>query len=203
MATKDNYLSSGRGWAWTGIRNLNQVWSYFYVDEPIIVTHIDVYWGGYDRRTSGRHFIARWTAGNGADLNGIIALSDSISVPQGRAWRSARIKETLLEPGGYAVGIFGAYLDRRTFGMWEGDRGGATYLKTTNNIDGQAVGVPWTGGYRGNVIPSRLQYEPAGRANIKVGNTWRKGQAHVKANGAWRNAKAVWVKSNGIWRRSR
>jgi len=203
VATLDNTTSSTHHWLWTGVRNLNQIWSYFYVPEPIFVTGIDVYWGGYDKRTEGKHFIAKWHSGDGKNLDGLIVASNTISVPQGRGWRHANVKRTYLDKGGYAVGIWGSYTGRRTTGLWNGDRGGATYVDTQSKLNGTAIGKMWTapniGG--GLVLPCRLIYEPAGIMHVKVNGSWRDGKPYVKVNGVWRQAKQVFVKSNGTWRR--
>lgn len=198
-----NYSSTDKHWMWTGIRTLNQIWSYFYVEEAIEVTSIDAYWGGYDAPTSGKHFIAKWTPGNGAKLGGIIAVSDTVNVPQGRGWRSAKVKPVTLQPGAYAVGIWGHYLQRRTNGLWNGDGGGTAYSATANTLSGTATGSVWDGYGKGHVLPTRLNGQATGRMHIKAGGAWRDGQAHVKVNGTWRKAKSVWVKQNGAWRRGK
>lgn len=202
MATLTNYSSTKNNWLWTGVRNMNQLWTYVYIAEPILVSRIDVYWGGYDNPTSGRHFIARIDPSNHARLTGHIVYSSVISVPQGRGWRSASVPETLLEPGHYAVGIFADYLGRRTVGEWNGRWSNRVHYATGSNYQSVANGGTWNSGNNG-CMPVLLVYESAGRVNLKVGNSWRKGQAHIKVNGSWRKAKAVWVRVNGVWRRSK
>lgn len=201
MAEMDNYSSYSYHWGWTGIRNLNQVWSYFRVDDPIIVQSIEVFWGGYDRSTSGRHFISRWNPGDGFNLDGLIVASGTINVPQGRAWRTANIRDTFLEPGAYAVGIWGDYYDRRTFGLWNGDGGGATYVDTQKSLNGSAIGKAWDDRGAGNVIPCRFNYEPAGRMHVNIGGSHRAGQAWINTGGSFRKGRGAWVNSNGVWRR--
>lgn len=202
MAQIDNYTSSKTDWLWTGRYTLNQIWSYFRVDEPIIVNSIEVYWGGYSAPTSGKHFIAKWTSGDGKKLGSLIVTSDTIKVPQGRGWRKANCKPTLLEPGVYAVGLWGDHLENRTVGMWNGDGGNVTYLVHTTKISGNVTGKAWDGAGKG-VLPCRLNYEPAGRVKIKISGSWRNGQVWVKVSNSWRKAKSVWVKVSGTWRRSK
>lgn len=196
-----NYDGGKYSWLWTGVRNLNQVWSMITVTEPIIVESIDVYWGGYGDRTSGKHFIARM---NGSSLGGLVASSSVIGVSQGRHWRRASVSPTLLEPGNYAVGVWGNYTERRQFGLQSGD-GNATYTSTESSLDGRSSGTYWgtpnSGG--GLVIPARLNGEPAGRMSVNVNGVSRKGNAWVNVNGVNRKAKSVWVNVNGIWRRSK
>lgn len=201
MAQKVNYTSSKGNYTWTGIRTRNQLWSYFYVDEPIVVTHIDLYWGGYDKGTKGRHFIAKWTSGNGARLGDIVVQSAVISVPMGRGWRRATVKKTYLERGGYAVGVWGDHLGRRIVGAWNGADGGRViYTHTNTSIRGNVTGDDWRN--KPGVIPARLQYEPASAINIRVGS-WRKSKGVWVRAGSWRKSKAIWVKSGGTWRRSK
>jgi len=181
------------------------MWSYMRVDEPILVTRIDVFWGGYDRATSGRHFIAKVDPNNRGRLQGFVALSGIVSVSQGRAWRSANISEVLLEPGHYAVGIWGDFLGRRTAGIWNSRFENVTYVSPQSAPNAWASGTHWSPGHgKGyGVIPCSLVYEPAGRARVRAGGVWRTGKGWARSGGVWRKAKAVWVKANGVWRRGK
>lgn len=203
MAQLNSYSSVKGNWLWTGVRTLNQMWSVTYISDPILVSSIDIYWGGYDAPTRGRHFIARVDGNNQSQLQGLVALSDWIGVGQGRAFRKGNIPETLLEPGHYAVGVFGDFLGRRVAGEWNPVYWGTIYTVTSQSFNDKARGTAWGGGGQG-VLPFHLIYENAGRMHVKVSGSWRKGKAtHLKVSGTWRKAKAVWVKSNGVWRRSK
>lgn len=200
-----NYKSSTSMWMWSGVKTLNQLWSYMKVDEPIYVDSIEVYWGGYRGKTKGRHFIAKWTAGNGGKLGDIVARTESINVPQGRGWRKAKLsKPVLLQPGSYAVGVWGDHLEDRTLGIWDGDGGGAIYCKYTTTVE-KTTGTKWSPGHgKGNgVVPVRLNGEPAGGISVRVGGSWRKKATWVKVGGTWRQAKSVWVRVGGTWRRNK
>ena len=198
MAEVTNYTSSKSNYSWTGIRTLNQMWSLFRVTEPIVVNRIDIVWGGYDKPTDGRHFIAK--INQDGTLGGLVVRSGIIKVPQGRAWRTASVPDTYLEPGDYAVGFIGNYLGRRIASTWNGRWQNLIYAGYTQSLNGNLKGQIWQ---RNGVIPCRLQYQPAGRIAVNVNGSYRKGQAFVNVNGSWRRAKAVWVNVNGSWRRSR
>lgn len=202
MAQVTNYTKSGNGWMWSGVRTLNQLWSFFRITEPMYVTSIDAYWGGYRGSTKGRHFIAKWTTGNGARLGNIVVQSSMINVPQGRGWRRANCTKTYLEPGSYAVGIWGDHLGSRTPGLWTGDGGSAMYARYTTSVTGNTTGSKWGGYSSSHVIPMRINYESAGHIWVRSGSTWRKGQAWVKSGSTWRRAKGVYVRSGSTWRRS-
>jgi hypothetical protein len=201
MALLQNYRSVTSGnYRWTGINTLNQSWSYFYVPEPIIIDRIDVNWGGYDRATSGRHFIAKVDGVNASKLRGLVVASNMINVPQGRAWRSASVPETFLEAGHYAVGVWGDPKGRRIYANYPGDRGTTQYeALTISGLNATITGKP----YKSVVIPSRLRYELAGRVKIRAGGSWRNGNCFVKVGGVWRRAKSIWVKVGGTWRQSK
>lgn len=195
MATITNYYAPNNDYAWTSARDKNQMWSFFRVTRAIYINKIDIHWGGYDRPTKGRHFIAQYT---GNSIGKILAMSEVINVSQGRKWRSANVPYTRLEPGMYAVGIWGDYYGRRAVSQYIDSEGLLTFTRTTTRLTGNVDGLRWRA--RG-VIPSRLSYEPAGRTRVKVGSTWREGQAHIKVGSTWRRAQAIWVKVGSTWRR--
>jgi hypothetical protein len=193
-----NFDTASKSWGWTGRNSYNQFWSYLRVTEPILVTSIECLWGGYASGTSGRHFIAKYEPNS--NLGGMVVYSGIVSVNQGRRWRTANIKDTFLEPGEYAVGVWADPRGRRQFAQWIDDVGLLVHASTEKNIDGNANGIGWEAN---GVLPVRLNYETAGRMSVKANGTWRTGRAYVNVNGAYREAKAVWVKSNGVWRMSK
>lgn len=196
-----NFTSSKSNWAWTGVNTYNQLWSLFIVREPIIVNSIDIHWGGYGQSTRGRHFIARVDPPYDIpDLLGNVVHSAVFNVGQGRKWRRANITPTLIEPGRYAIGVWGDPNGRRTVSEWNSDYSSLLYVHTNKAYSGSVSGKRW----RGNgILPVRLNGEPAGRVKVRVGGSWRDGQVWVKSGGSWRKAKSIWVKSGGTWRRGK
>lgn len=201
-----NNTGAFRGWTWTGNYTKNQMWSYFKVTEPIEIDSIDILWGGYDAPTRGRHFIAKWTAGNGKKLGGLVVQSGMINVSQGRKWRRANVRKTLLQPGSYAVGIWGHYIGRRIVQAHAGKHGGSSIYTYQNSYGGskspnyKANGKFWRN--KPGVIPARLNGKSPNNVRVKVGNTWRTGEAFVKVGSSWRRAKGVYVKVGNSWRRA-
>lgn len=192
-----NYTATQTFWTWTGVNTRNQMWSLIRVTEPIIVKRIDVHWGGYDKGTQGRHFIAEVSNNR---LGKILAQSRVISVPQNRAWRSADVPDTLLEPGIYAVGVWADHLGRRIVSTWRGATGSITYTHTNTSITGNVTGDAW----RSNgVIPCVLHGESASQMSIRVGTTWRKGQVHIHIGSSWRKSKAIFIRVGSTWRRGK
>lgn len=203
MATVSNYTSSTTNYMWTGLNYLNQIWSAIKITEPIILTQIQIHWGGYDSTAYGAHFIAKIGV-NQSDLNGSIVQSSTISVPQGRAWRTASVTPTFLEPGTYAVGVYGNPSYRRTCSRWSPVSGVSSIWTSTetSGYDPYSNGTVWDDGTPiQNVLPAILTYEPAGRMWVNANGTWKHGQSWVNVNGVWKKAKGVWVNSNGTWKR--
>jgi hypothetical protein len=185
---------------WTGRLTLNQIWTYVRVSEPILVDEISIHWGGYDASTRGRHFIAKVDPSNHARLIGLVAISDWITVPQGRRWHSTTIKEKFIEPGHYAVGIFGDNRSRRIMSEWNGAFENKIFVLTTNTFDPTSTGRQWKSSPEG-ALPVKLTYETAGRVKVNVNGSWKTGSVYVNVNGSWKKAKTVWTNVNGTWKR--
>jgi hypothetical protein len=200
MPTIDNYTAYDQAYHWTGLNNQNQAWSYFRVDEPIIVTSIECYWGGYGTSSTGKHAIWNWTSGAGNTLNGLVVASGTISVPADREWRVANITDTYLPAGNYAVGVWADPAKDRIFGEWIGDGASTLYLEdAVGGLENTAVADTSQGQ---GVLPCRLNYEYPGRIKIKNAGSWKTGQAWIKDGGSWRKSKGVWIKTGGAWKRS-
>lgn len=192
-----NFTATQTNWTWTGVNTRNQMWSLVRITEPIIVDSIDVHWGGYDKGTQGRHFIAEV---NNNQLGRVLVQSRVINVPQNRGWRSADVPKTLIEPGTYAVGIWGDHLGRRIVSTWRGTIGSVTYTHTNKSISENVSGDAW----RSNgVIPCRINGENASQMSVRVGTIYRKGQVHIRIGTVWRKSKAVFVRIGGAWRRGK
>lgn len=104
--------------------------------------------------------------------------------------------------GWYAwTGISPSYSNGvRTFTIPSSYRDG--FISTTTDYDGivmyQTTGE-WQKAYRGVIIVEGSW----GAINIKVGGSWKSGNAWIRVGGAWKEAKSVWIKVGGTWKQSK
>lgn len=202
MATYKTYGSGAGhdGYAWTGTNTLNQVASLVNIPEPIYVSSISVYVGGYGG--SAPMFFAIWKS-NG-DL---VVRSGTVNVPQGslsrggQSWNTKAISETYLEAGNYFVGFWRNPSYRSVWTLWKpGSYNDYYYRKTSTSTITSMAGRSAV--YDG-VLASYVTGEPAGRMWVNANGTWRKGNAWINANGTWKKSKGVWVNQSGNWKRGK
>lgn len=191
-ATTDPYV-------YTELNYRNQAWSYFWVEEAIMVDRIDVRWGGYGGTTRGRHCI--WSWNGGGLINGLVVASSLMDVADGRGWRQASVTPTILERGSYAVGIWRDPTKHSIFAQYKGKDAGTLYMETaTDGIKGSADPDASDGT---GVLPTALYYDYPNRVKVKNGSSWVDGSVKVKNGSSWVNAKGIWVKDGSTWKRAK
>lgn len=192
-------VSTGWGYAWTGLNTLNQVCSPIPISVGGRVTQIGIYGRGGDSNTGATCSVryGMWDTASGALLN-YTSQDDAWSATYGWQYSSAPMNWAVSTGGEYQFG-FWCYPSQNR--LWATQNGYRYYYEGT--FTSSPGPWAWASNYLGvssvanMLIASVLVQE--GFLSVNNNGTWSRGIAWVNNSGTWTQGKAVWVNNNGVW----